>query len=534
MSDQRGGTGQPLQPPSDDATEVQAAVQQQNQEDIQHTESVPSSGDNMHPMGLMQQGYRHQYPAVGVQYPQYQQYQPRVAIRPVASVPIEGTDWQEVKTNIGSMFWYNQKTGESTWVRPQEVPITKKAQPKKKALDPRKLEMLRRAKASGAVLAPEYEEMLKERERSIDGQGTVKKKKKKSHDINESKVVQEIKQDAFEEDVGYDVTFTEDDIQEKHQEYSAIHEGRAKDISTIREEYKSLLEEIGIHAFSRYERELPKLERDPRFLAVDFKERRQIFDAYCSKVGVQKSKPTNVKQRQDMKAHTEERRDGQKKRPAYEMEGMDREQRAPSSKGDIDAFKALLQEKVLNSDAKWVDIEGVLRKDDRFHGVQRWEQMDTFKDHIKKLQKVEHARRVGGRRMEQNLWKAEHRKHELERAEALENYRTLLAEMIRQPEVTWDEAQQVLEADPLHRARHDLVDDSTAQGLFEEHVQQLHHNALERLFLLFKKNAVPAELSWDDVKTSLDQEDIGFMEFSEKLKEEAWAQFKENLKTQLL
>ncbi|KAK9805328.1 hypothetical protein WJX73_002568 [Symbiochloris irregularis] len=43
-----------------------------------------------------------------------------------------------------------------------------------------------------------------------------------------------------------------------------------------------LLEEKGVTAFSRWERELPKLVTDPRFTAItQMKDRRQLFDAFC-------------------------------------------------------------------------------------------------------------------------------------------------------------------------------------------------------------------------------------------------------------
>ncbi|GAB4818752.1 hypothetical protein N2152v2_005798 [Parachlorella kessleri] len=56
------------------------------------------------------------------------------------------------------------------------------------------------------------------------------------------------------------------------------------------EAFRELLADKAIHAFSRWERELPKLQSDPRFKYVPASERRQVFEDFCKDVAAKRSK----------------------------------------------------------------------------------------------------------------------------------------------------------------------------------------------------------------------------------------------------
>jgi len=119
----------------------------------------PPPAGAVHPTGtLPPPGYFHPYQAgalppwggAAVPFPQRPpQYQPR----PVSSKPITGTDWLEVTNDNGTKFWHNTKTSQGVWQKPAEVVKAARAPP---PLDAAKLKMLERARASGAVIAPEY------------------------------------------------------------------------------------------------------------------------------------------------------------------------------------------------------------------------------------------------------------------------------------------------------------------------------------------------------------------------------------------
>ncbi|PSC72075.1 pre-mRNA-processing 40C isoform X1 [Micractinium conductrix] len=72
---------------------------------------------------------------------------------PVSSERIAGTEWLEVLCDDGKRYWHNPKSEETTWTVPKQVEAKKKMQ-----LDPAKAKMLERARAMGALVAPEFAE----------------------------------------------------------------------------------------------------------------------------------------------------------------------------------------------------------------------------------------------------------------------------------------------------------------------------------------------------------------------------------------
>lgn len=442
-----------------------------------------------------------------------------VQVQPVASRPIAGTDWAEVKTNIGSVFWYNQKSGVSTWERPEDVPEKGPAKPKL-VLDPRKLDMLRRAKAAGAKLAPEYEELLKEKEESVSSKGKKDRSKKKSR----KKAIANSEQSPKEEEE-FDVTFTEEDVaapKDSPQPNLAINKGVDKeDPKVVKSRFEELLEEIGVHAFSRYEKELQRMKDDPRFQAVEEKKRRQIFDIYCSKAGIVKmNKATEHKGEEGKESR------GRKRSFVADVETEDHDE--PSTKAAINAFKALLQEKVFHSDTQWRDIKQALSKDDRFDSVKYWEQKELFRDHQRKLEKSEHLRKASQYRMDQDVRAGIERQMQSNRFDAINNFKALLTEMIRNPLAVWSQEKANLESDPQARFDKNHIKDSIAHELFLEHVAHLKASAQQKVISLYQKHKVPTALTFSEVSKTF-SEDFNFIEHPEEIQKEAWSMYVNSL-----
>eukprot|EP00890_Picochlorum_soloecismus_P004072 jgi/Picsp_1/4666/NSC_02036-R1_transcription elongation regulator 1-like len=444
-----------------------------------------------------------------------------VQVQPVASRPIAGTDWAEVKTNIGSIFWYNQKSGLSTWERPEDVPEKGPAKPKI-VMDPRKLDMLRRAKAAGAKLAPEYEELLREKEENDYSKGKKDRSKKKSKKkaIAESANSEQLPKDEF------DVTFTEEDVappEDSLQPNLAV-KSEPKDPEVVKRSFEELLEEIGVHAFSRYEKELQKMKDDTRFQAVEEKKRRQFFDVYCSKAGIVKMNKVTAQERgKDTR--------GRKRSFVADVEAEDRDTSPhdePSTKAAINAFKALLQEKVLHSDSQWRDIKQALSKDDRFDGVKYWEQRELFRDHQRKLEKSEDLRRASQNRMDQDVRAGIERQMQSNRFDAINNFKALLTEMIRYPLAVWSQEKANLESDPQSRFDKKYIKDTVAQELFLEHVAQLKASAQQKVIALYRKHKVPTALTFSEVSQTF-SEDFDFIEYPEEIQKEAWTTYVSSL-----
>jgi len=436
------------------------------------------------------------------QHGQYQQHPGAVPMQPVASRPIPGTRWLEVKTNLGHIYYYCQDTQVSVWEKPKEVEEVERAEKKKlqqPRIDAKTLQALKRAKAHGAKLAPEYEALLA----SDGGSDEDRRKKKNKKRIGSEKVQREDdlqKRKKVEESVTeeFDVTFDEEDIVSEEEEGERVDAGAGVSVEQAEMEYKELLQELGIHGFSRFEKEVEKMEHDGRFLAVkDSKRRRVIFDEFCAETARMARGKTASTSRAD----------------------------AGDSKDDTDAFKALLQEKVLQSESSWQDIVHVLEKDDRYTSVaSESHKRELFRNHRRVLEKVEYAKRAADRRMAKDIEAAEHRKQQSNRADAVNNFKALLAELVRNPVATWDDELSNLKQDPQNRASNPALDDVVAKNLFESHIKSLYEASKKCVVELYAKNKLPRELTFSEAAQCL-SEDFDFGEYPEKIQAEAWVEY---------
>lgn len=120
-------------------------------------------------------------------------------------------------------------------------------------------------------------------------------------------------------------------------------------------QFRALLEEKKISAFSTWEKELHKIVFDPRYLLLTSKERKQVFEKY-------------VKERAD-----EERKE--------------RKQKAKEVK---DKFRELLEESELNSKSSFSEFTKENGKDPRFKAVEKSrDREDLFKDFLVDMKKRE-------------------------------------------------------------------------------------------------------------------------------------------------
>ena len=439
------------------------------------------------------------------QHGQYQQHPGAIPLQPVASRPIAGTRWLEVKTNLGYIYYFCQDTQASVWEKPKEVEEAERAEKKKlqqPRIDAKTLQALKRAKANGAKLAPEYEALLASQGSdggSGEGKNKIKKKKrsasekvKNEDDLQKRKKVGESMPEEF------DVTFDEGDIVSEEEEGERVGAGDGVSAEQAEMEYRELLGELGIHGFSRFEKELEKMEHDRRFLAVkDPKKRRTLFDEFC--------------------AETARMARGKTARTAQAS--------VHDSKDDTDAFKALLQEKVLHSDSSWQDIVHILEKDDRFTSVASEPQKrELFRNHRRVLEKVEYAKRSADRRMAKDIEAAKHRKLQSSKADAVNNFKALLAELVRNPVATWDDELSNLMQDPQNRASNPALDEKVAKNLFESHVISLYNVSKKCVVELYAKNKLPRELTFSEAAQCL-SEDFDFSEYPEKIQAEAWIEY---------
>ena len=120
-------------------------------------------------------------------------------------------------------------------------------------------------------------------------------------------------------------------------------------------QFRELLAEQQVSAFSTWEKELHKIVFDSRYLLLASKERKQVFEKYIK-----------------------ERADEEKK------------ERAVALKRKRDDYRELLKEAQVNAKSNFVDFASKHSRDERFKGIEKMKEKESlFNDYQTELRKKE-------------------------------------------------------------------------------------------------------------------------------------------------
>merc|ERR1719211_299261 len=263
--------------------------------------------------------------------------------RPTSSTPVPGTPWCVVWTGDTRSFFFNPSNKQSVWEKPAE--LVGRSDVAKMLESPAAAEEFKKKQQAKQLPVLEFEPQPK---------------KAKVQEEPEVKII------GNEE-----VMIIKDDTQKKvpagkeaaiEAEVKAARERAVVPLDVRMKQFRELLEDKQISAFSTWEKELHKIVFDPRYLLLTSKERKQVFDKY-------------VRERAD-----EERKE--KKAKAKERK---------------DAFRALCEEKNVTAKTSWSDFSREVAKDERFKAIDKSRDRESlfneFQSEIRKKEREEKEER---------------------------------------------------------------------------------------------------------------------------------------------
>jgi len=143
-------------------------------------------------------------------------------------------------------------------------------------------------------------------------------------------------------------------------EVKAARERQVVPLEQRMKQFRDLLTEKEISAFSTWEKELHKIVFDPRYLLLTSKERKQVFDRYV--------------------------------RDRAEEERREKRNRMKEKK---DAFRKLLEDAKLTTKSGFSDFANKYGKDERFKGVEKMRDREShFNEYLSELRKKEKEERI--------------------------------------------------------------------------------------------------------------------------------------------
>merc|ERR1719195_733076 len=324
--------------------------------------------------------------------------------RPTSSTPVPGTPWCVVWTGDSRSFFFNPSNKQSVWENPAEL--------------------VGRSDVAKMLESPAAAEEFKKRQQAkqlpvLEFEPQPKKQKIIEQEEPEVKII------GNEE-----VMIIKDDTQKKvpagkesaiEAEVKAARERAVVPLEVRMTQFRELLEDKQISAFSTWEKELHKIVFDPRYLLLTSKERKQVFDKYVR-----------------------ERADEEKK-----------EKRA-KAKERKEAFRALCEEKNVNSKTSWSEFSREVAKDERFKAIDKSRDREAmFNDYQSEIRKKDREEKEERRKISKKDFK-----DLLKETEGIDRHSH------------WSDIKKIIEKEDRYVA----VDSSSQrQDWFDDYIQELKH-----------------------------------------------------------
>ncbi|KTF90082.1 hypothetical protein cypCar_00024546 [Cyprinus carpio] len=402
--------------------------------------------------------------------------------KPVATTPIPGTPWCVVWTGDERVFFYNPTTRLSMWERPEElvgrVDVDKALQepPHKRGLD----------NGNKLVLAKEEQEFAVAEDTPEDEPSKAKRRK-----IEEKEADTE-KEAAMEA------------------ELKAARERAVVPQEARMNQFKDMLLERGVSAFSTWEKELHKIVFDPRYLLLNPKERKQVFDQYV--------KTRAEEERKEKKNKIMQVKDDFRKMMEEAKLGVRTTFSEFAAKHAKDSrFKAV--EKMKDREAIFNEYMTAFKKKEKENSKNRGEK-NPNSEKEKELEKQarieaslrERERMVQRFRSEQSK-EIDREREQHKREEAVQNFKALMSDMVKSSDANWSETRRTLRKD--HRwESSSLLERDEKERLFNEHIEALAKKKKEQFRqLLDETTSINLMTSWKEVK-KLIKEDPRCIKFS--------------------
>ncbi|XP_062856994.1 transcription elongation regulator 1a isoform X2 [Trichomycterus rosablanca] len=457
--------------------------------------------------------------------------------KPVATNPIPGTPWCVVWTGDDRVFFYNPTTRLSMWERPEELvgraDVDKNIQepPHKRGLE----------NGPKPAIFKQEPDLTASEDPSEEESSTSKRRK-----IEEKEETEVQKEAAMEA------------------ELRAARERAVVPQETRMNQFKEMLLERGVSAFSTWEKELHKIVFDPRYLLLNPKERKQVFDQYVKTRAEEerKEKKNKILQaKDDFRKMMEEARLGvrttfsefavkhsrdsrfkaiekMKDREAMFTEFMTftrrKEKENSRNRGEKvkQDFFELLSDYHVDAQQRWSKVKERMETDPRYKAVETSAtREELFKSYVEKLTKncsvekekelekqarVEASLRERERTVQQfrseQTKEIDREREQHKREEAVQHFKALLSDMVRSPDANWSETRRSLRKD--HRWECcALLEREEKERLFSEHVEALAKKKKELFRQLLDETTVTLTSTWKEVKRII-REDPRCVKFS--------------------
>merc|ERR1712226_29878 len=334
---------------------------------------------------------------------------PQDKSKPVSSTPVSGTPWCVVWTGDNRSFFYNPTTKKSVWERPPE--LVGRVDVKEMLKSQNSAEKLKN-KSHGNM---SHTSLTKSDSESDDEEA--RRKRGEPQLVFEDEMVKKANNEKLLTkgapiDMGKEATM--------EAEVKAARERQVVPLEQRMKQFRDLLTEKEISAFSTWEKELHKIVFDPRYLLLTSKERKQVFDRYV--------RDRAEEERREKRNRMKEKKDG---------------------------FRRLLEDAKLTTKSGFSDFANKYGKDEKFKGVEKMRERESlFNEYLSEIRKKEKEDRIAKEKQIRKEFFAMLK----ERSDIVDRH------------AHWSDAKKVLESDTRYKA---VESSSQKEDWFLDHIHDL-------------------------------------------------------------
>ncbi|XP_070540573.1 transcription elongation regulator 1-like [Ptychodera flava] len=447
--------------------------------------------------------------------------------KPIASKAVPGTPWCVVWTGDERVFFFNASTRASLWEKPDDL---------KGRADVDKMLQEKPWKPKSDELEPPAKK--KNEETSEDEPKPKKKKEDKPSEPDPEKEA------AIEAEV------------------KAARERAIVPLDIRMKQFKDMLYERGVSAFSTWEKELHKIVFDPRYLLLTPRERKQVFEKYVKQRAEEERKEKHSKlkeKKEEYKSLMEDAKLSARstfsefatkfgKDPRFkaidkmrEREGMfnefmlqvrkkeKEEGRSRQEKTKADFFALLADCKAIEKHSKWSHIKKTdISSDSRYKAVddkkvrEQWfleylgSKFKEINENAERQKRIEASIREREREVQktrsEQLKELDRERDQHKKDEATQHFKALLADLVRDSDAVWRETRRQLRKD--HRwDLAQLLEREEKEKFFQEHIDALSKRKREQFKQLLDESEISMTATWKEARRMI-KDDPRFIKFS--------------------
>ncbi|XP_028161044.1 transcription elongation regulator 1-like [Ostrinia furnacalis] len=262
-----------------------------------------------------------------------------------------------------------------------------------------------------------------------------------------------------------------------------------KSVRQVKVDFIALLKEKAVDRHARYPEVKKKIDSDARYKAVESSSvREDYFREYCKLVKEERKKEKDGKE----KAERADRSSKKEKKDKDRDKDKDKE-RASDKDGKKKKEKAEKEAPAETTEEPDAEAEGTKEEDAAAREKEARAQA-SIKEREREVQRAL-ATSLRDRDKERQYHK---------RDEAVQHFNALLADLVRNPDLSWREAKKQLRKDHRYSLA-ELLTKEDKERLFSQHTAALASKRRDKLRALLNELNVSCTAHWRDVKTQLQE-----------------------------